>query len=91
MFRKDDGLANIYDGSNETSFKTSGNDEGAYPPYPWIQIQLKRRYLITKVAILSGEEQLMNLQVRVGTSQTSLSWVEVDCGLEKGIKGKFIT
>ena len=114
MFRKDDGLANIYDGSNETSFKTSGNDNGAYPPYPWIQIQLKRRYLITKVAILSGEEQLMNLQVRVGTSQTSFSaskryttgtlcgvyygptlvnrqWVEVDCGLERGIKGKFIT
>ena len=106
-------MENIYDGNNETSFKTSGVG-GVDPPYPWIQINLKRMYLITKVAILSGAEHLMNLQVRMANKQmnigtTSISthgtlcgvyygptlvnrqWVEVDCGLERGIKGKFLT
>ena len=113
MYQNNDGIDKIYDGNNETSFKTSGVG-GVDPPYPWIQIDLKRRYLITKVAILSGAEQLMNLQVRVANSLGNIGvsgksrqgtlcgvyygptlvnrqWVEVDCGLEKGIKGKFIT
>jgi len=108
--QENEGIDAIHDGSNETSFKTSGGDD----PYPWIHIDLRRRYLITKIAILSGQEHLMNLQVRVGTSQgrfgtTSIythgtlcgvyygptlvnrQWVEVDCGLHKGVKGKFLT
>jgi len=112
VYQNNDGIDKIYDGNNETSFKTSGVG-GVDPPYPWIQIDLKRRYLITKVAILSGEEQLMNLQVRVANGMSNIGvsaksrqgtlcgvyygptlvnrqWVEVDCGLERGIKGKFL-
>ena len=55
-----DNLENMLDGLNTTSFKTGEAN------YPWIQVALKRKYLITKVAILSGEERLMNLEVRLG-------------------------
>ena len=70
--------------------------------------------MITKVAILSGEEPLMNLEVRVGNNNRQdipdserytknarcgvyygptlvrQQWVEVDCGVPRGLKGKFL-
>ena len=52
-------LALMMDGLDTTSFKTAGAS------YPWIQVALRRRYLITKVEFLSGIEPLMNLEVRV--------------------------
>ena len=54
------GVKKIWDDDTTTSFKTG---EAAYP---WVQINMRRIYLVTKVAILSGEEHLMNLEVRVG-------------------------
>ena len=50
----------MLDGLPTTSFKTG---EAAYP---WLQINMRRVYLVTKVAILSGEQALMNLEVRIG-------------------------
>ena len=54
-------LSAIHDNDNQTSFKTKGHEA-----YPWIWVDLQRKYLITKLAIMSGEEPLMNLDVRVG-------------------------
>ena len=48
-------LALIMDGLDTTYFKT------ARASYPWIQVAPRRRYLITKVEVLSGIEPLMNL------------------------------
>ena len=100
----------IHDANNQTSFKTAG-----VAAYPWLWITLGRQYLITKVAILSGAEPLMNLEVRIGwkykpqisknepyTMNTrcgiyygptlvSQQWVEIDCGLPRGIKGNHIS
>ena len=73
--------------------------------------------MITKVAILSGEEPLMNLEVRVGDENgngknnaglerftvnercgmffgptlVNQQWVEVECGVPKGMKGRFLS
>ena len=55
------GAGNILDGSEETKFKTEDL------PFPWISIELQRAYRITKIAFLSGDEPIMNLDVRVGT------------------------
>ena len=70
---------------------------------------------MTKVEILSGEEPLINLEVRVGDDDllgtsgdarmtennrcgmyygptlVDQQWVEVDCGLPRGLKGKYLT
>ena len=101
-------IGKMLDNKHTTSFKTSGS-----PSYPWIHIELKRNYFITKVAILSGSEPLMNLQVRVGGSKQKPSgtkvatanrfcgmyygptlvphqWVEIDCGLARGVRGKYL-
>ena len=83
--------------------------------YPWIQVWFRRKMRITKVEILSGEEPLMNLEVRVGDDDLSgtdgdtrmtgntrcgmyygptlveQQWVTVDCGLPRGLKGKYLT
>ena len=50
----------LIDGSEETKLKTSD------AAYPWIELNLRRNYRITKVAILSGDEPIMNLDVRIG-------------------------
>merc|ERR1719356_881105 len=56
-----EGLVNhVIDGSEETKLKTG---EAAFP---YIQLHLRRYYSITKVAILSGDEPIMNLDVRIG-------------------------
>ena len=55
-----DGVGNVLDGSEETKFKTEDQ------PFPWIGIALQRPYYITKIAFLSGDEPIMNLDVRVG-------------------------
>ena len=56
-----EGLANyVIDGSEETKLRTN---EAAFP---YIQLFLRRNYWVTKVAILSGDEPIMNLDVRIG-------------------------
>ena len=50
----------MFDGLTTTLFKTGESS------FPWIQVDLRRLYLLTKVAILSGEEPIMNLEIRFG-------------------------
>ena len=51
----------MIDGSEETKLKTGEAS------FPYIQLHLRRYYRITKVAILSGDEPIMNLDVRIGS------------------------
>ena len=55
-----DGGMRVVDGLTTTSFTTGEAN------YPWMQLDMRRTYLITKVAILSAEEPLMNLEIRFG-------------------------
>ena len=56
-----EGVFKIVDELTTTSYKTG---EAAYP---WVQVDLRRKCWITKVAILSCDEPLMNLEVRFGS------------------------
>ena len=56
---------NILDTKNTTKARTGQAN------YPWVQVDLGRKYRVTKVVILSGEESIMNSDVRVGVSDMS--------------------
>ena len=58
----------MFDGLTTTSFKTGESS------FPWIKVDMKRLYLLTKVAILSGEEPLMNLEIRFGESGLNMNY-----------------
>ena len=55
----------LFDGMSSTSVKT--NSEA----FPWIQVSMSQQLRVTMVALLSGEEQLMNLDIRVGDTDLS--------------------
>ena len=39
--------------------------------FPWIQVDLIRNYSVTMIAFLSGNEQLLNIDIRVGKKDVS--------------------
>ena len=57
--------SDIVDLKNTTKAKTGVANK------PWVQVDLGRRYRVTKVVVLSGEEPIMNMDVRIGVSDMS--------------------
>lgn len=60
-----DGLTSIFDNDVTTKFTS------AEVTFPWLQIDLGRKYRISKVSLLSGSKMLMNVDVRVGDTDLS--------------------
>ena len=57
----------MFDGIMSTYVKTH------LEAFPWVQFDFITQYRVRKVAILSGEEPLSNLDIRVGDSDLSSS------------------
>ena len=53
-------------GSNMLDLKNTKKAKTGEANFPWVQVDLGRRYRVTKVALLSGEEPILNMDVRIG-------------------------
>jgi hypothetical protein len=58
-------------GSNIIDLKNTTKAKTGVANYPWVQLDLGRKYRVTKVALLSGEEPIMNMDVRIGVTDIS--------------------
>ena len=58
-------------GSNALDLKNTTKAKTGESSYPWLQVWLGRKIRVTKVVFLSGEEPIMNMDIRVGNSDMS--------------------
>lgn len=58
-------------GSNVLDIKNTTKAKTGQANYPWLQVDLGRKYRVTKVTVLSGDETIMNMDIRVGSSDMS--------------------
>ena len=59
-------------GLNIMDLKNTKKARTVVANYPWVQVDLGRTYRVTKVVVLSGEEPIMNMDVRIGLSDISV-------------------
>ena len=58
-------------GSNMLDLKNTTKAKTGEANFPWVQVDLGRRYQVTMVALLFGEEPILNMDVRIGVLDMS--------------------